>query len=336
MKHYYLKALTLLSCLLIGITTHAHDFSALNSDGKVIYYKILSSTDKTCEVTFRGSTFNYAQEYFDNISIPKTATYNGTTYSVTSIGELAFAYCTSLTTATIPNSVTSISDNAFSGCEGLTNIEIPNSVTSIGKLAFANCTSLTTVTIPNSVTRIGHSIFYSCRDLTSVTIGNSVTSIGDFAFSFCGSLTSIEIPNSATSIGENAFQCCDKLLEVILGNKISNIGNAAFFGCTNITHITSKNPIPPTCGEKAFTEVKVTTVSLNVPKESVFLYQTADIWSSFWDITGVEFSGSEDTLIDGSEDAPVEYYNLQGMRVVNPERGLYIKRQGGKTRKVVL
>ena len=49
-----------------------------------------------------------------------------------------------------------------------------------------------------------------------------------------------------------------------------------------------------------------------------------------------EPSGIEETIVDGSEDAPVEYYNLQGVRVVNPERGLYIKRQGGKTTKVVL
>ena len=36
------------------------------------------------------------------------------------------------------------------------------------------------------------------------------------------------------------------------------------------------------------------------------------------------------------ENAAVEYYNLQGVRVMNPEKGIYIKRQGGKTSKVVL
>ena len=34
--------------------------------------------------------------------------------------------------------------------------------------------------------------------------------------------------------------------------------------------------------------------------------------------------------------APAEYYNLQGIKVENPERGLYIKRQGSKTTKVIL
>lgn len=36
------------------------------------------------------------------------------------------------------------------------------------------------------------------------------------------------------------------------------------------------------------------------------------------------------------EDAPVEYFNMQGMRVENPEHGVYIKRQGSKAAKVVL
>lgn len=34
--------------------------------------------------------------------------------------------------------------------------------------------------------------------------------------------------------------------------------------------------------------------------------------------------------------APVEYYNLQGVRVANPENGIFIRRQGNKVSKVVL
>lgn len=39
---------------------------------------------------------------------------------------------------------------------------------------------------------------------------------------------------------------------------------------------------------------------------------------------------------DFDENAPVEYYNLQGIRVNNPENGLYIRRQGNKVEKVIL
>ena len=36
------------------------------------------------------------------------------------------------------------------------------------------------------------------------------------------------------------------------------------------------------------------------------------------------------------ENAPVEYYNLQGVKVARPENGIFIKKQGSKTTKVVL
>lgn len=39
--------------------------------------------------------------------------------------------------------------------------------------------------------------------------------------------------------------------------------------------------------------------------------------------------------VDNS-DAPVEYYNLQGVKVANPEKGIYIVRQGTSVRKVIL
>ena len=34
------------------------------------------------------------------------------------------------------------------------------------------------------------------------------------------------------------------------------------------------------------------------------------------------------------ENAPVEYFNLQGVRVAEPENGLYIRRQGKNVSKV--
>ncbi len=40
--------------------------------------------------------------------------------------------------------------------------------------------------------------------------------------------------------------------------------------------------------------------------------------------------------IEAEVGGPVEYYNLQGVRVMNPSKGLYIKKQGDKATKVVL
>ena len=101
--------------------------------------------------------------------------------SVTSIGEFAFWYCTSLTSVTIPDSVMSIGEQAFSYCTSLTSVTIGDSVTSIGWNAFWCCTSLTSVTIPNSVTSIEGAAFWYCTSLTSVTILNPACEIYDSA-----------------------------------------------------------------------------------------------------------------------------------------------------------
>lgn len=53
-----------------------------------------------------------------------------------------------------------------------------------------------------------------------------------------------------------------------------------------------------------------------------------------------QFSVSETTGVEGVEtvdaDAPAVYYNMQGVRVANPAKGLYIRVQGNKATKVVL
>ena len=51
------------------------------------------------------------------------------------------------------------------------------------------------------------------------------------------------------------------------------------------------------------------------------------------------FTIDEATAIDAiavDANAPVEYYNMQGVKVENPSNGIFIKKQGGRTSKVVL
>lgn len=47
-----------------------------------------------------------------------------------------------------------------------------------------------------------------------------------------------------------------------------------------------------------------------------------------------ERAGAGVNGVSVDQNGPVEYYNLQGIRVANPEHGLYIRRQGNKTPKV--
>ena len=182
MKHHYFKLMLVMFFCMMAKEVSAHDFEAAYN-GKTIYYNITSSSDKTVEVSYWGdSPYTNSHQYTDNIVIPSTVTYNGMTYTVTSIGNYAFCQCSLLTSVEIPNSVTNIEDHAFYFCSGLKRIEIPNSVTSIGNYAFSGCTSLTSVEIGNSVTSIGNEAFYNCSGMTNIEIPNSVTNIGNYAF----------------------------------------------------------------------------------------------------------------------------------------------------------
>ena len=252
----------------------AYDFSQNGLD-----YDILSTEDKTCEVS--DCSYNLS-----TVVIPSTVVNNGTTYTVTSIGDEAFYGCSKLTAVEIPSSVTSIGNYAFYGCSGLTSVEIPNSVTSIGNYAFRGCfnlsqlviengqealtihsytfsgcpittlylgrnvndynnwdnfKSLETLTIGSSVTSIGESAFRECSKLTAVEIPSSVTSIGNYAFSGCSGLTAVEIPNSVTSIGNYAFYGCSGLTSVEIPNSVTSIGNYAFRGCFNLSQLVIEN-----------------------------------------------------------------------------------------------
>ena len=239
----------MLAVLLSGLSASAYAFKVdgiaynKNGDGKSVYV-------------------SYGGDYTGPVTIPERVTYDGATYSVTSIGEFAFKDCTGLTSVTIPTSVTSIGEEAFRCCTGLTSVTIPNSVTEIGYSAFGGTpwynnqpdgvvyigkvayefkgemASGTAINIKEGTVSISGYAFYGCTGLTSITIPNSVTSIGEFAFSGCTGLTSVTIPSSVTSIGKSAFSGCTGLTSVTIPNSVTTIGWSAFEGCTALTSVT--------------------------------------------------------------------------------------------------
>ena len=254
---------------------------SVTSIGYDAFYKCSSLTNiyitnlaGWCNVTGAGNLMCYGSssknlyvnnEFVTELVIPD---------SVTSIGDYAFYYCSSLTSVVIGDSVTSIGYVAFNGCSSLTSVVIPNSVTSIVSYAFSNCSSLSEVnylgTIDQwaeiefdgyyanplgyamqlkingevvtevnltSTTKVSKYAFSGCRSLTSVVIGDSVTSIGSNAFYYCSSLTSVVIGDSVTSIDERAFYGCSGLTSVVIGDSVTSIGERAFYDCSGLTSI---------------------------------------------------------------------------------------------------
>ena len=228
------KLVSLFVALFASTALWAYDFKS--EDGLCYSYIYDDSGNVTVMVVHENDDQPAYSSLASSVSIPTSVIYNGTIYSVTSIGDEAFEGCTGLTSITIPNSVTNIGSWAFDGCTGLTSVTIPNSVTSIGGSAFKGCTGLTSVTIPSSVTSIGDEAFEGCTGLTSITIPNSVTSIGWFAFKGCTGLTSITIPNSVTSIGDCAFSECTGLTSITIPNSVTSIGDYAFSNVPNIVY----------------------------------------------------------------------------------------------------
>lgn len=303
MKKFFLKSLLTIACLLCSISIYAQEFEV---DG--IYYNIKSEDE--VEVTSPPyNEYEESHEYFGAIEIPEKVTYSDITYNVTSIGDFA-----------------------FNSCDDLIKVVIPNSVTKIGFYAFSY-TGLTEVVIPNSVTLIDEGAFDSCFELTDLTIGNGVASIGDFAFYFCNSLTEITIPNNVTQIGHSAFQLCERVTELTIGNRVSKIGMCAFYDCNNIKTVNCYAQVPPTIYENTFTVYENDNVTLHVQEGCKEAYEKADYWNCFFKIyEDLTYTGVEDITSDNS-DAPAEYYDLNGRRVVEPRKGIYIVKQGSTVKK---
>ena len=154
------------------------------------------------------------------------------------IGEYAFAYCSGLTSLTLPVGITSIGEFAFSGCSGLTSLTLPAGITSIGEYAFYGCSGLTSLNLPAGITEIGESTFSDCSGLTSLTLPDGITSIGISAFSDCSGLTSLNLPAGITSIDKYAFLDCSGLTSLTLPDGITSIGSRAFYGCSGLTSLT--------------------------------------------------------------------------------------------------
>lgn len=71
------------------------------------------------------------------------------------------------------------------------------------------------------------------------------------------------------------------------------------------------------------------TISVYDMDEEVYIAESRTVYGEYIDAAGV---GS--ITVDGNE--PVEYFNLQGVRVDNPAGGLYIRRQGSDVRKIII
>lgn len=270
--------------------------------------------------------------------IPSTVTSNGSTFTVTEIGNNAFDG-SPMSEITIPETVTSIGAS-FQNCDSLKSITIPNSVETIGSYAFQYCNNLETVILPSGLKSINYQTFYDCNSLKSIVIPNSVTSIGYMAFGYCYGLESIVIPNSVTYIDNYAFSYCEKLKNIVIGSSLNNVGYQSFAHCDSIENITVFNTTPPSASS-TFGNIHDTVlnkITLRVPQGSKDKYQSDDNYP--WNkMNIVEFAAYNVTLAAQGGEATFTgggLYeagtNTKAVVSVKPNKGyLFVKWSDGNT-----
>lgn len=172
----------------------------------------------------------------------------------------------------------------------VTHNGVSYNVTSIGLEAFYSDLNLYSVRVPATVNNISNYAFYDCRNLTGVNIPDGITDINYCTFGSCYSLPNIVIPSSITWIAQNAFR-----------------------NCTSLTSITCRATTPPMCVDSSsFPSNAYSNATLKVPAASLSSYQTASVWSNFYNIVGQDYDFVDNGIyynITGPNTAEVTYKN---------------------------
>lgn len=80
---------------MVNTKASAHDIEVKNTDGVTIYY-VWTNEGQDLSVSYKG-TSSSSKAYTGKVVIPESVVYEGNIYNVTSIGDIAFEYCSGLT-----------------------------------------------------------------------------------------------------------------------------------------------------------------------------------------------------------------------------------------------
>ena len=109
--------------------------------------------------------------------------------SVTEIPAAKFKEASKLASLTLGNSLTTIGDEAFSGCSAITEVILPPSVETIGASAFAGSNNLTSIIMGHNVTTIGEKAYDLCPAQTvSITAQTPPTAPDNTFSNYTGNL----------------------------------------------------------------------------------------------------------------------------------------------------
>ena len=258
----------------------------------------------------------------------------------TMVGQLKYYCTTGGTTATV------IKDDSY---KELTEVSIPAMViinrkiyrvTAVGENAFYQCNRIKSLSLPEGLESIGKAAFFQVV-LSEVNFPSSLKAIGDYAFYNCYFLKSVTFPEGLESIGREAFRSCQHLTRVELPSTLSSIGEEAFSG-NNLSVVISHIIDPPVINDNVFANAywdqenqntywKPSPATLLVPEGTKAKYEAIKGWTMFARIEEFE-EGTGIRLPQSTAATDGVWYNLQGMKVAEPQKGIFIK----SGRKVVI
>lgn len=214
----------------MGLSAMALNASAHDFEVNGIYYNVLSFTDLTCEITYKGtspgSTYPATQL---SVSVPETVEYNTKLLKVIKVGDQAFRDEKNLETVILGANIKTLGTSAFYG-SSVKNVTIPDGVKAISEHCFAYCKNMSSISFPASVTKIEYGAFAG-SGLISFDMPNTIETLGSYCFNNCTSLESValsENPNF-TVIPGNAFSNTTKLHQITIPNNINTIDVSSFY-----------------------------------------------------------------------------------------------------------
>lgn len=174
------KLFTLLASAALGLLLPAAASAGGNQTiGGVVYQFDSSAETYTVAASPDAMGTVALQAYIDGCPVTKIATkaFQGNTdlrglsmpYTITEIGEWAFAECPNMEQITLSPSITEIPASCFYS-SGLTECVVPEGVTSIGAAAFKECEIMQSLILPSTLKTVGRDCF---DGLASASSGSS-------------------------------------------------------------------------------------------------------------------------------------------------------------------
>ena len=270
----------------------------------------LSSIILSDNIKYIGNNSFQACSQLSEVKIPN---------STTTLGDYCFSGNSSLSNIELSNGLENIGQYCFNGCS-IQSISVPSSVTNIGNYTFNNCKKLTNIIIKDRNTELslgssgssplfatcsldsvyiggrikyntssssGYSPFYRNTSLRTIVITDEEEEIYDNEFYGCTNLKNVTMGDGVKKIGNWAFSGCSSLDYFSFGRSMQSIGDEAFSDCTKLAKLISYAEVPPACGSMALDDINKWECILQIPKNSLSIYQNAEQWKEFFFIEDV-------------------------------------------------